>query len=60
LLDKQKQCQYSANVFLRQPNGVSNMVEFNIVNFITISLIVILFVFLLRYAMKIAGKQSPV
>jgi hypothetical protein len=36
------------------------MVEFNIVNFITISLIVILFVFLLRYAMKIAGKQSPV
>jgi hypothetical protein len=36
------------------------MVDFNIVNFITIALIVILAVVALRAAMKAAGKQSPV
>jgi len=36
------------------------MVEFNIVNFVTIGLMVALFIFLLRYALKLAGKDSPI
>lgn len=36
------------------------MVDFNIVNFVTIGLIVVLALFMLRYAFKMAGKQSPV
>lgn len=36
------------------------MVDFNVVNFITIALIVILAVLALRTALKAAGKASPV
>lgn len=36
------------------------MVELNIVNFVTIGLIVLAFIMALRWAMKMAGKTSPV
>lgn len=36
------------------------MVDFNVANFITIGLIVLAFIFALRYAFKMAGKSAPI